>query len=262
MTTTWDARATNPKLLIQETDGAFIVVVDIDFQVFWQTSDSYDEMGHKDPVAWSEVLNRAAVVETVPHRQFPSDVRLDFLRLIGEAYVRALEDNYDSAKQILTSAEEFINKKNQEKSRGWLLAACAWIIFPLMIVGFAEWLYRCRVTAWCGRSAFVVSLAMIFGALGATMSMVLRLGNTSLDSAAGKYLHYCESIARIFTGAVSALVIVLTIKSGVFVPTFLKEPGSLWSTMLAAFLAGISERWMPSVVSRFDGEAGKESAKK
>ena len=92
--------------LVLETDE-FIVWLDHDLDVDWQTSKKYDEAGPKDPVAQNEVLNLAAVLECVPSDHHERDIRLNFKRMIGEGIARSLDHDYESARKILELARAY-----------------------------------------------------------------------------------------------------------------------------------------------------------
>lgn len=248
----WGNLQSRTTLLIQEIERRFIVIVDDNYHVYWETTDEYDDQGHKDRKAWNDFLNNAALVEAVPFNHFSKDIRLNFARLIGEAHVRALEHDYLNAKKMLEEAANYVNRRNQEQSRDWYLSASGVTAIAVVFIGSLIWLYRTQIIATLGYSFTSLLMAGVFGAMGAIFSIILRMGKSNLDSSSGRRIHYLEGVSRIAVGSISGIVSIMAIKSGFIVPAFLKAPNSNWSIMLFALIAGISERLIPSIISRFE----------
>jgi len=250
----WAGMREKTKLLIQENER-FAVIVDKEDRVYWETSDQYDsDGGHTDTQAWNDFLNRSAIVEITPCGHLDDSTRLDFKRLVAEATARAIDNDFASAEKMLVDAEKFVNNRNQEISRFWYLSASGAVAAIVVIVGLCLWLLRQSIIPITGYIAFYAAVSAVAGALGALLSIILRMGRSHLDCSSGKKLHYLEATSRIVAGCISGVAMFLAIKAGVVGEAVLNAPGSLSGQMLLAIMAGASERWMPSIISKFDND--------
>ena len=242
------------KLLILENEY-FAVIVDRDDRVYWETSDAYDAKGgHTDMQAWNDFLNRSAYVEITPCGHLDEDTRLDFKRLVAEATARALDNDFPNAEKMLADADKFVTKRNQETSRFWYLSASGIVTAIMLIVGAVLWLCRLNIIPSTGFIAFFAVMSAVAGALGALLSIILRMGKAHLDCSSGEKLHYLEASSRIVAGCISGVVMFLAIKAGVVGEAVFDAPNSLSGQLLLAIIAGASERWMPSIISKFEND--------
>src|ERR1700685_2400110 len=124
--------------LILEADE-FIVWIDPDLDVDWQTTQKYDEGGPENPAEHNEVLNLAAALECVPNDHHQASIRLNFKRMIGEGVARSLYHDYDSAKDILEKARQYISERNVEKARCWQLYTACTLGLVSLILALALW---------------------------------------------------------------------------------------------------------------------------
>lgn len=255
--TLWAGMRGRTQLLILENER-FAVIVDKEDRVYWETSDAYEaEGGHADKQAWNDFLNRSAYVEITPCSHLDVATRLDFKRLVGEATARALDNDYFNAEKMLADAEAFVTNRNQETSRLWYLSASGSVTALVLLIGVSLWLCRAGVIEATGTVAFYVVISAVAGAVGAMLSIILRMGKAHLDCSSGQQLHYLEASSRITAGFISGAMMFLAIKAGVVGEAVLDAPNSLSGQLLLAFVVGASERWMPSIISKFD-ESAKE----
>jgi hypothetical protein len=252
--TLWAGMRDKTKLLILENEH-FAVIVDNEDRVYWETSDAHEEKGgHTDTQAWNDFLNRSAYVEITPCSHLDESTRLDFKRLIAEATARALDNDFSNAEKMLVEADKFVSKRNQETSRFWYLSASGVVAAFLLIVGAICWLCRFNIIPFTGFIAFFAIISAVAGALGALLSIILRMGKAHLDCSSGQQLHYLEASSRIIAGSISGVVMYLAIKAGVVGEAIFDAPNSLSGQLLLAIIAGASERWMPSIISKFEND--------
>ena len=104
-------------------DKDFIVFIDDDLDVDWQTTEAYDTRGHKNETQHNDILNAVARLEATPCSELPYSIRLQYKRLVGEGIARSLAHDYGNAKTILHTAEKYIRDRSEETSRYWYLTA-------------------------------------------------------------------------------------------------------------------------------------------
>ena len=230
----------------------FIVYIDEDIDVDWETGEEYIELGPEEQKVENEILNDAATIETVPCDHLHPDIKLKFKRLIGEAIARCLSHDHRNARKMLAVANAYINARNREMARYWYLKASGITAILMLAFGLFVWYYRDGVISVWGDSAFLVFLAVSSGAAGAMLSIALRVGSAVLDSTAGKILHYLEAVSRIAVGGLSGVLVTLAINAGVILPPLLQSDRPLWGMLLVSMAAGASERLASSLIEKIN----------
>lgn len=235
--------------LVLEADN-FMVCIDSELIVDWNTNDQFQ--GHKDETKHNAVLNRMALLESIPTYSLHDNVRLNYKRMLGEAIARSLSGDYANGLKILDAAEGFISARNGELARAWYLTAGGATTVILVILGLIMWLARSEVKGAVGDILFWLIVAAIAGAVGAMFSIIMRMGKAKLDCSAGMTLHFLESISRIAAGMISAVLIGLAVYADVLLPVLAKAGNRRAFIILAALVAGASERWAPSLIEQVE----------
>jgi hypothetical protein len=240
-----------PKHLIRQTKD-FIVFIDKEGDIDWETTSEYDEGGPEDSVTHNSILNDAALLEGTPNEGLQLQQISQFKRLIGEALACSFEHDYKNAREMLIAAKEYVRDRSEETSRRWYLCASFVMAILFALAGSIIWAYREKAIIFLGSQGMWLVLAAATGALGALLSVITRSGKLKLDCAAGKWLHYLEGASRIWAGALSGFLISLTIKQELlFAP--LSQGGKMPGVMLiGAFIAGAGERLASSIISKFE----------
>ncbi|MBP9950072.1 hypothetical protein [Aliarcobacter cryaerophilus] len=233
----------------------YIVFIDNENQLDWITSDDYDVKGHADPSKHNSILHRVAVLECKPNGDLSDKVIVDFKRLLGEALSSSLSDDYEIADKIIDDAEQFIQNRGEELSRQWYLSTAGIYTLGILIAGVIAWLLRDDLTPLVGRTFFICSIAMVAGALGAMLSIIMRMGEEKLDIHAGETIHKLESKYRIFAGMLSSLLVALAVSSEAIFPIFSKVENPDLFLILIGFVGGMSERLAPSISSKLVGKS-------
>lgn len=241
--------------LVFSTD-LFIVFIDHDLDVDWKTSDEYDTLGHADDGKHNAILNRAASLECIPNEHQKKTIRINFKRMVGEAVARSLEHDYQNAEIMLDKAENYITDRNIEIARFWQITTSGIIGLSSAIVLLIAWIEKSALVTIVGNNAFYVFISALFGSIGATLSIIFRIGKTHITSEAEKKLHIAEAVSRNFGGAVSGILISLLVRLGIVVPIFEKSDMTNVAMVAAALIAGGSERWAPSLIEQLEGNKG------
>lgn len=230
--------------LVYESND-FIVFVDKDYDVDWCTDDPLDKITNAQP--FNKVRHEVAYLESVPCHH-SKDVKLAFKRILGECIVSALLEATDSAQNGLEKARSFIETKNAEISRKWILdEALFYAQLAFIAICFSSIHYPLFTTPFFN-SCFWLAISFPFGIIGAFLSVRLRVGNIVTDCSIGEDSHHLEARARMFAGGFSAVVIALAIYSEIFMPKIVPETAKHPLMLLASCAAGFSERWAPSIL--------------
>ncbi|MCX6168665.1 MAG: hypothetical protein NTX65_04975 [Ignavibacteriales bacterium] len=246
--------------LVYETDE-FIVWIDKVIDIDWSHNDDYDEKWNPDEEKQNMVFNYVTKLECIPNDHLTKNIRINFKRMIGEAIVRNLKTDYENAMQMAKNAEEFITNRNNEQSRLWFLKASGGTALIVTVLGSILWLTKYFLKPMLGETTFFLLIAGSCGALGALLSVIMRLGKTNLNPAAGKDLHFYEGGSRIIAGCISAIIIALCVKLQLLVPIFSNINNTQVAMVLAGVIAGASERWVPSLIAKVESNTLNDSNK-
>ncbi|MTI82406.1 MAG: hypothetical protein FH756_00600 [Firmicutes bacterium] len=237
--------------LVLETND-FIVFIDSDIDVDWQTSDEYDKSQHDDLEKHNAILNRAASIECIPNNHQKREIRLNFKRMVGEGVARSLKHDYQNAEKILDKAEGYIRSRNIEIARFWQLTTSCICAITCVILALTLWCFRDSFIPLLGSIGFFLIIGALAGSIGATLSIILRMGYSDITSEAEKKIHILESISKSIGGAVCGLLISILIQIGILMPVFASTGMTKMTVIAGGLIAGASERWAPSLISKFE----------
>ncbi len=237
--------------LVYELENSFIVFIDDDDDVDWKTKDAYVTANQAKFDASLPVINAAANTESLPCSNLGPHNKLKFKRLVGEAIARGLSFDTVRAEQMTAYARDYNQTRNREISRYWQLATCGYFIAAAIILGFAVWFSRPSFDAqYQSRTFIVLLLAGISGMVGAFFSITSRMANLGTENGSSLTLHIAESLTRIFTGGISGVFGVVAVKSGLVLSNLIKGPDDMWNVLLVGLAAGLSERFVPSIIAK------------
>lgn len=247
--------------LVHETDD-FIVAIDPELDLDWETTDEYDATGPKEPMRHNEILNLAASLECIPNDHQKRSVRINFKRMIGEGIARSLKHDYDNAQRILDDALSYIKVRNVESARSWQIMTGFVAAAVLGIATLTMWTLRVELRLLWGHTAFLFVFAALPGGLGAVLSMLFRIGHSFPSSEAPCRLHVLEAISRVLAGCLSGVAVAVAIKAGVVLSVLRDTPGTS-ALIISSLAAGVSERWVPSLLvhlhkSSIEGLKGRD----
>lgn len=238
------------KFLVLQTED-FIVYLDPELEVQWHHTGNISSGND-----FGSVLNRAAHLESSARFLRDRAMLQPIKRMIAEGIARYLEySSLDLADQIHDIAEAQIRKLNRQTSWSWYFDAAYWLTLGCVLVWLMVWLLREQVSRCIGAIGTEVVLGALIGSAGAMISVISRGNRLDLDANAGKTIHVTEGIARIVVGVAGALLVALAYKGGVLFAG-VKFSGSEFAVLLSlAIVAGASERLVPSLVAKIEGDA-------
>lgn len=229
-------------------DDKFIIYLDDEYCVQWRCTDEF-----KEPTHCGEILSVVAILEAKSN--FIEDRKiLRFVRFqIAEALARCFSGQpIENSKELLKEVDTQISSRNFEVAWRWYF--CAALEYSAGIVFFVAvcWLFRDVLSVLIGENVLGILWAAGAGVLGALSSIRLRANRIILDANAGEKIHRLEGFSRILAGLIGAVFVAITYKSGIF-SNILKIPeDEKFLVLVLCFVAGASERFIPSLVSAID----------
>lgn len=247
------------KYLIISKKNEYIVFLDSENDLDWQTTDDFDNRDLTDAQKkeYHQVKNEIDS-SIIPLNNLDEKVIRSFKIQLGEALIRAFDCDFDNARKMVKFAQDYILKRNIEQSRFMFLTSCAITTASSLSLFIAIWLFRDFFSSLLGETVFYITLSCLIGSLGALLSVILRMGKTVLDYNANKKLHYLEGCSKIVAGMISALIVSLCIKTQILLPIFTKIDSANIAMILGSLIAGASERFAPSIINKLDNVTNKK----
>ena len=238
-----DIKPDNVTLLIRHSSDNYIVFIDGDSEVDYETTDAYDEAHPSHEVRLSTIYNRIEDLEYRPAVQYLSAKNQKALvRLLGNALAAELDMAQSEADKTIQMAEQFLKQRTIEISRRWLLLSA----FGAAAISLALW-------HWLVPKDF-----LFFGCLGAFFSILCKTGKLDYDCEAGVFLNILEVISRFFAAMISAYLAGKLFEADLLF-TALREIKTVSVLPLIYFAAGFSERLIPSIVTTLGGKEKYEA---
>jgi hypothetical protein len=172
--------------------------------------------------------------------------------MIAESVARSLKHDYENAEKILDDAERYIRNRNIEIARFWQLTSSCLCGIASAIIVLLLWCFRHGLIHFLGSTTFFIIIGAVSGSIGATLSIILRMGYSNITSEAEKKLHILEAVSKNLGGSISGLIISILIKIGIVVPMFQSTSMTNIAIVVGGLIAGASERWAPSLISKFE----------
>lgn len=240
-----------------DSERDYLVYLDDDYIVQWSLFES-----RKLAPEFGDIANRVAELMTLSMvllEQDGSTVK-PFRCLLAEAMARIIGDNdREKAQKAIEIAEAFLMDRSLERARRWYFEAALFSAGISFLLAGLLWFFRDAVISKLGQNAFEVLLGGFFGGIGAFTAMLRRLRTTDMNASAGAHLHRLEGAGRVVVGFTAALFIALAIKANILLGVTKTSDHSLALLLVVCFVAGWSEKLMPSLVSRFESSVvGKD----
>ena len=228
----------------------FVVFLDDSDEVFYAIDDAFGER----PKDFGKVLSRLAALQAEPIKHLPASVRKSFRTLLGDGVARLLHDrSSENANAVFDKAESFLRARNNEAARLTYLGAAIPTTLLAIVADVFLWKYRVDLDAMFVNGFTVAAVAASMGAIGAFLSIFLRLTNVDIDVSAGRLLLVVECTLRVFVGVVVAAVVGWAVNANLLLGFTAGIAGaSIGTKMLVGLLSGASERAMPTLMKKFD----------
>lgn len=242
----WKNHKASCKKIIRIT-SSYIICIDKQNNIDWETTADYDSAKEVEERIESEkILSHCLITEHKPTGGLCEESILSFKTIVGEAIVNCLERNFDGSTEILSLADEFRTDRVIEKSREWYLISTtvlsAIFIFIVILINAKNISIWNELLPYINIGSWAIA--------GACLSIILRSGNLQHASYAGKWLHFVDSGCRLIGGFITGQIIYLGIKSGILFSNLATSNNSEYMVCLLALLAGASERFAPSIITK------------
>jgi hypothetical protein len=239
------------------------VFINMEGHLDWVTTPEFDIENEKLPQNIQSrknvVFGRITIAEAAPCEAMSEAVKRHFISMLGEACVCNIEAEFAAADKMIEAALHFQRIRKEELSRSWYLIAAAKAAAFYCVCAIVIWLLRDWFIKVFSNTALDMVMYAVTGALGALLSVIVRSGKIKFDPSSGRPLHVLEASSRICAGALSAIVVILAVKSGLILSALVNATNLPYVLFLAAAGAGSVERYATSIISRFESLSNDSS---
>lgn len=221
-----------------------IVYIDADNDIDWQIDDGEVEPSAEYKKQRKAAISKLNIEQAMPVQNLSEEEVFTFKKLLGEGYNAALAGNFDDVDMAITEAEKYRSDRNKERSR-WLLLSAASMCLIITGVLYALFFH------YTNRPYFELISGVVMGAVGSYVSIWSRYGKMDMTGLGTRWLHYLEAISRMAIGAIFAFIIICALKSGLVLQELNNSEHLLSLYMALGFIAGFSEKFVPSVLESF-----------
>lgn len=224
-----------------EKEDGYIVFIDFQNDIDYVDCRNLDESTQKLQNKFIAKLQHA---EATQCKHLPENQQLDFKRMLGVGYIHVLNENYDEVENLISEALTYLKRRNREYSRELFLKSGLPAALTASLMGLFLY-FQNNYDPWI--------FGILFGILGAFVSIWTRYGKVQFTGQAHSLLHILECYSRILIGSIFAVVAMVAIDCELILPDIASSE-RLYAFILASFIAAFSERFIPSIVERITKE--------
>lgn len=236
---------------IDETkQEGFIVFLDEEYDIDWvdTRTNFFSDEEEKVKQQWIAKLD---AVHMEPCSNISEEDRLTFKKKLAIGYELVMVKCFGDVQAVIEECYRFVKSRNREVSRSLFLLASA----PMAIIAIAVIILDIDVIKW--HQAWVTGFCT--GILGAFVSIWTRYGKKSMTGLSSRWLHIAEALCRLLVGAIFALVAIFAVKCGLLLSN-IDVSLMIYTSALIGFVAGFSERFVPSLVEKIAKDESEDDS--
>lgn len=244
----FDAELNKKVEVLIVNDDNFIIYLDDLYDIQWRCNDAFVEADH-----CGEILSNVAILQAKSNFIENKKI-LRFIRFqIAEALARCFSgQSIESSREILKEVDSQIAARNYEVAWRWYFcSALEWTAWILLVVLLC-WIFKSELSLIIGEKIIEIIWVAGAGVLGALSSVRLRANRIVMDANAGKDIHELEGFSRVLAGLIASIFAAVIYKSEIFSSVLKSNNNELLFLIVIGFFAGLSERFIPSLVSAID----------
>lgn len=225
------------ELNLQVGKNKFFVFIDYSYMVDWKIEGDYCfSPDAQCLISQSEELN------ALPCKQFSVKHTMAYKRFVAQIIVSAYQENLDLGKQFYEKSLDYYRKRDVELSRSRRII-CSSIVY--IIVCYLLFLMRDYF------ENYIYLFPMILCSIaGSYFSIIKKVGDLSLDSSCGLFLHYSEYLSRAIIAILTGVMAFCFVQSDFTLGVLENLKSPLFSYCIFAFGAGMIDALIPTIICK------------
>ncbi|MFY9222508.1 MAG: hypothetical protein WAQ98_07560 [Blastocatellia bacterium] len=224
-----------------------IVYLDDQDEIQWSTASSCSLDANT-----SKTISTIIELEVLCKEPLTQEEKQSFKVLLAQSLADSLIGQHDAAQEVLLKARAYLQEKATENYRICYVIGAVFMTLLSMSIALLLWVNKDWVLSY--KINIDIVLGMLFGSLGALLSIFTRLQNIEMSTTGSrKYTYISEGVARVIVGEIGALLTALAIKSNVVVGLVNSFSNPLAGLLAFCIVAAFSERFVPSLIKKFEG---------
>lgn len=247
--------ADNISYLIFNSAKKYIVYLDIESDLDWCITDE----GEKE-IDMDKLHSVLSLINSVIYRPCMLQLSLKMKRqvncLLGSALLLSIQGLESEANECIKEAEGYLQKREYEITRKWYVEFSIGIFIAITIIYY---LIGMMLPNDLKQKSFKL---LWYGSMGAMLSIQRHNGFLNAKCTAGRLLVFLEILSKFVVAMLSAVIVVTAFKSGMFMSGFMSGQNESEFIMLICIVSGFSERLVPSLIQKIEGEDGETNEEK
>ncbi|HEY2828553.1 MAG TPA: hypothetical protein VGJ88_00440 [Thermoanaerobaculia bacterium] len=234
-----------------DADTQYIVYLDEELYVEWSMAADFPLQQE-----FGDIANTVGHLETLSLGRLRPNQRLPFERLLGEAMARLIGDEDPAkAREVLVHASNYLNTRSVENARSWHIGTAAIATTITSVLLAIVVFFTSDFRPIFGEATTTLVTAALVGPLGALLSILSRVRDLDVNPRSGSFIHRFEGVCRIVAGFLGSLLIALGVRSDLIFGFVNKQAHAFAALLVVCFVAGASERIVPSFISQIEGRS-------
>lgn len=229
----------------------FIVFLDEEGDVWWWVNPGT----HLTPEA-GRLLGRLDLLANDPLTGVPDAVRKELRRHMA-GVIADIYDWPDVDPRCAVRVASYVARAKANVVRQWVVEGALMSTFACLFIGYLATFLWEPLNVGLGPFSMLLSSAALAGAFGALASMLQRSGELRDDPTGITRRQYqLDGLARVVAGAISGGFVAALMEADMMLGFVDGLTSGDAVFLVLGFMAGFSERWVPSLVERLVGENG------
>lgn len=229
----------------------YIIFINNNDEFDWKYENPTDVSKGYNEKEYNRLYNYLSEIEIQDININNQSIKRRFKELIANALVNLFECDYENAEKGLSTAKDYITRKNYETTRIWSLVTTSIItiiFFAIGIVGIS--LYKTD-------DIIKILFSSFFGSSSILMFSFIGINKTNISIESGFWFVVSESAIRVLVGIFIGFIGILLIKYRFILPQIIDSSIMNYEIPIAILISPC-EKLIPKVIGRLDNEMFKE----